>query len=276
MNCVKVLQNNYNKSIINLLLKAKYSRKSAKSIDSYTLINSDRVDTNTGDNDFERINSNWELFGNHGFRFYLPGTIGPGWLDVSKTAVPNDVQTIVKTNNNMIDDNKYSSRRKNNVHTPTLYCEVQKCPLLLRKGIIELFPGNIEVASQHLTIVTITQKFYPRSMRQGCDNETEKLAKFFVIAAYNLCMKLKMFGYWANFVNPFSGLPYMNPQKNATLYKTDERFRCLGFKVSNQSTCQVITHDNKQTEFIGSLFTNAPSNADFLKSLIEEIPNDND
>lgn len=176
MNCVKVLQNN-NKSIINLLLKAKYSRKSAKSIDSYTLINSDKVDTDTACNDFERINSNWELFGNHGFRFYLPGTIGPGWLDVSKTAVPDDVQTIVKTKDDII-GGKYLNKRKTNVHKPALYCEVQKCPLLLRKGIIELFPGNIEVASQNLTIITITQKLYPRSMRQGSDNETEKLAKF--------------------------------------------------------------------------------------------------
>lgn len=73
----------------------------------------------------------------------------------------------------------------------------------------------------------------------------------FLLAASDICTKLKMFGYWADFINPFSGQPYLNPHKNGVLYKTDERFRCLGFKVDKKNACKVVTYDNKGTEFIG-------------------------
>lgn len=60
-----------------------------------------------------------------------------------------------------------------------------------------------------------------------------------------------MVGYWADFINPFSGQPYLNPHKNGTLYKTDERFRCLGFKIEQKSFCKIISIDSEHTNFIG-------------------------
>ena len=60
-----------------------------------------------------------------------------------------------------------------------------------------------------------------------------------------------MCGYWADFINPFSGQPYLNPHKNSVLYKTDERFRCVGFKVEQKTNCKVIASDNTKN-FIGT------------------------
>lgn len=38
------------------------------------------------DNTVFGANPNWELLAPRGFRFYLPGSIGPGWLDASTIA----------------------------------------------------------------------------------------------------------------------------------------------------------------------------------------------
>lgn len=60
-----------------------------------------------------------------------------------------------------------------------------------------------------------------------------------------------MIGYWADFINPFSGQPYFSSPKTNTLYTTDERFRCLGFKIKDKNNCKVITYDNNISNFVG-------------------------
>lgn len=57
-------------------------------------------------------------------------------------------------------------------------------------GVYELFAGA-EVYGQ-LTVVTLSQK--PRSKTSHSDVETEQLAKQFLLAAQDICSKLKMAG----------------------------------------------------------------------------------
>lgn len=61
-----------------------------------------------------------------------------------------------------------------------------------------------------------------------------------------------MVGYWADFINPFSGQPYLSPRKGGNLYKTDERFRSLGFRVEQKDNCRIITYENNLKQFIGT------------------------
>lgn len=62
----------------------------------------------------------------------------------------------------------------------------------------------------------------------------------FVVVAQELCTKLKIQDYWADFINPFSGKPYMGPIASPSLYNTDSRFRCLGFQINQYAHCKVI------------------------------------
>lgn len=105
-------------------------------------------------------------------------------------------------------------------------------------------------------------------MKWNKEIETEKLAKYFVLAASDICAKLRRMGYWADFINPFSGQPHLNLQKNNTLYKTDERFRCLGFKILHRNNCKVILYDNNAKNFLGNLYTTAPASTEFLKEIL--------
>lgn len=65
-----------------------------------------------------------------------------------------------------------------------------------------------------------------------------------MLAAQDICMTLTIMGYWADFINPFSGKPYLAPVHNSRLYDTDERFRCLDFEIIQQQNCIVIANES--------------------------------
>lgn len=210
MLCVKHARKTNATVLLNALSKVCYSRRSDKSLNSYKIIQTNNENLNGKWNSFFAypqprivlsrlsrgffsdvdgavlgINSNWELLTPRGFRFYLPGSIGPGWSDVT-TTVQVRTQLIDPCNNKKqlpINGSKEKSTRRpkrlkgSNQHS-VLHCVAQECPLLLRKGIEELFPGCIDVGSPQLTIITISQSINSKIMKWNNETETEKLAKY--------------------------------------------------------------------------------------------------
>ncbi|XP_033314178.1 methylmalonic aciduria and homocystinuria type D homolog, mitochondrial isoform X1 [Bombus bifarius] len=248
MLCVKYAKKTSATILFNVFSKSRYSRRSDKSTDSYKIVQANSENLNDVDGAVLGINSNWELLTPRGFRFYLPGSIGPGWSDVTTTIQVKTQLVDLHSNEQILVDGpkeksgRLLSRLRKNNQRPELRYVAQECPLLLRKGIEELFPGCLDVGSPQLTIVTVSQSINPKVMKWNREIETEKLAKYFVLAASDICAKLRKMGYWADFINPFSGQPHLNLQKNSTLYKTDERFRCLGFKILHRSNYQSIAY----------------------------------
>ncbi|KAL6427501.1 hypothetical protein ACFW04_008774 [Cataglyphis niger] len=225
--------------LFNLIPRVLYSRRNDRStsISLYKLIkiNGDSLDGDI-DNSAWDTNSNWKLLTPKGFRFYLPGSVGPAWLDATTT---------VQVNN---------------------YCDES----FNEEEFIEALEKCLDVTSSQLTIITINQRANLNSMRHCKEAETERLAKYFVLAAWNICTKLKMAGYWADFINPFSGQPHLSSRKSVNLYETDERFRCTGFKVKQRNNCKIITFDNSLQNFIGNLYTTAPPNTEVLEQIIND------
>ncbi|XP_044738189.1 retinoblastoma-like protein A [Chrysoperla carnea] len=158
-----------------------------------------------------------------------------------------------------------TTNNNNKSNENQLSCIVNECPMVLRKGVIELF-GNtnggrlVDLKSSILTVVTLVQ--YPKNIYQRSTTDTElniendddiieKLAKNFVLAAQDICMTLTIMGYWADFINPFSGKPYFSSQTSSltsSIYNTDQRFRCLDFQIVKQNNCTIIKND-KQHEY---------------------------
>lgn len=267
--------------LFNVVPRVLYSRRSDRStstsLDKVVKSNGDSLDGDI-DNSAWDTNSHWKLLTPRGFRFYLPGSVGPAWLDATTTAQtktyfdPSNEEEFIESLN---DKNGYQENKRNwKVVQPMLDYIAQECPVLLRKSIEELFPECLDVTSSQLTIITISQKANLKSMRWRKEAETEKLAKYFVLAAWNVCTKLKMAGYWADFINPFSGQPHLSERKSVNLYETDERFRCIGFKVKQRNNCKIITFDNSLQNFIGSLYTTAPPNIEFLEQIINSVDED--
>lgn len=95
------------------------------------------------------------------------------------------------------------------------------------------------------------------------------LLKQFVIAAREMCSRLRLNGYWADFMNPFSGKPFYSYASGKNLYKIDERFRGLGIKFENHNDCLIISSD-KEAVFTGSVFTNAPTDLGMLQTILDD------
>ncbi|GLV43992.1 uncharacterized protein CBL_12712 [Carabus blaptoides fortunei] len=233
-----------------------YSRRSNNNDGPYKIV-TPRKSIKDIANDAEN-NPNYELLAlTKGFPFFMPGNVGPAWHDLYSTVHKSNlvIDEITKTNDGNVE------------------CQVQSCPRVLRQTVCELFPNrNLEQAS--LSVVTLTMRPDAKHMRLNKEVETEKMAQTFVLAAHGLCKKLHNAGYWADFINPFSGRPYLFPPTGDTaLYVTDEKFRCLDFQIISIKDCKIITNEeDRQTgkRFVGSLFTNAPSKKAYLDPIFDQ------
>lgn len=146
-------------------------------------------------------------------------------------------------------------------------CAVQSCPELLKKDFLSMFP---EAPPTGMMVVTVTQKTQ-NDMTSWCeevDKEREQLLDKFVAGAKEICYALRQEGFWADFIDPSSGLAFFGSYTNNVLFETDERYRHLGFQIEDLGCCKVIRHALWGTHvFVGTVFTNAPPNSLIMKSL---------
>ncbi|KAM7049267.1 cobalamin trafficking protein CblD isoform 1-T1 [Acridotheres tristis] len=111
-------------------------------------------------------------------------------------------------------------------------CAVQACPELLRKDFQSLFP---DVPCRCLTVLTVTQR--SRSdmsvWSREVEEEREMLVENFINGAKEICFAISAEGYWADFIDPSSGLAFFGSYSSTPLLETDERYRHLGFAVDD-------------------------------------------
>ncbi|NXV66362.1 MMAD protein, partial [Molothrus ater] len=146
-------------------------------------------------------------------------------------------------------------------------CAVQACPELLRKDFQSLFP---EANPKRLTVLTVTQKSqHDMSVwSQEVEDEREMLLENFINGAKEICYAISAEGYWADFIDPSSGLAFFGPYSNNPLLETDERYRHLGFAVDDLGCCKVIRHNLWGTHvLVGSIFTNAEPDSPIMRRL---------
>ncbi|KAJ7345766.1 hypothetical protein JRQ81_001716 [Phrynocephalus forsythii] len=151
--------------------------------------------------------------------------------------------------------------------TAKVECAVQTCPELLRRDFESLFP---DVSCNNMTVLTVTQKTVNdmTAWNEEVENEREALIENFISGAKEICCALSAEGYWVDFIDPTSGLPFFGPYTNNTLFETDERYHHLGFSVEDLGCCKVIRHNLWGTHVVvGSIFTNAPADSPIMKKL---------
>lgn len=245
---------------INKTTYAFYSRRSdSKGADSYKAVKP-RKCTDVAANNSIGTNPNWELLAPRGYRFYMPGSVGPAWHDAYTTVHTQQFESA----------SSHETRKKASEYT--VDCVAQDCPMLLRRGVMELFPGT-DIGGSDLTIVTLSQKTTTDLSHTGSEEETEreKVTKFFVLAAQEVCMKLRLAGYWADFINPFSGRPYLTPFYSTPYYEIDGRSYCLDFVIKDHGDCKVISSKHEKSHsYVGSLFTTAPASTTLLRDILDQ------
>ncbi|XP_032364416.1 metabolism of cobalamin associated Db isoform X2 [Etheostoma spectabile] len=151
--------------------------------------------------------------------------------------------------------------------TSSLECAVQLCPELLKQDFQSMFP---EAPSSGMTVVTVTQKSHNdmTAWSSEVEQEREHMLDKFVDGAKEICCALQREGFWADFIEPSSGLAFFGSYTNNTLFETDERYRHLGFQIEDLGCCRVIRHSVWGTHvFVGTIFTNAPPSSPVMKTL---------
>jgi Methylmalonic aciduria and homocystinuria type D protein len=201
---------------------------------------------------------NWELFGPRNNRFFLAsGSIGPAYMNSKSTLGSDgcDLEQLVDFNN---EDKK------------KLHISTQKCPMLLRKNLHEMFPApEVLTENDKLTLITLSQA----SAAPITAADHEKAAIKFVIAAREICSRLRLHGFWSDFLNPMSGRPFHSYHQKSLYKLNDERFRglCMQFEEIKadgaEENCLLICED-KSTKFSGSIYSNIPANIELIKDLI--------
>lgn len=137
-------------------------------------------------------------------------------------------------------------------------CALQSCPELLKKDFQSMFP---DAPSSGMMVVTVTQKTQNdmTSWSVEVEQEREQMLDKFVDGAKEICYALQREGFWADFIDPSSGLAFFGSYTNNALFETDDRYRHLGFQIEDLGCCRVIRHSLWGTHvFVGTIFTNAP------------------
>ncbi|VDD91436.1 unnamed protein product [Enterobius vermicularis] len=154
--------------------------------------------------------------------------------------------------------------------------KAMECPQLLKKDLKELFKGVR--LSTNVCVLNLTQKTEHDMSAWSMGMELERLqltagaslTRFqFIEAALRICEILRKYGYWADFIDPSSGKPYLSKSTRGTLPANDERYRTLGFRVTDFGCCKVLEHGSWGTHaFVGTIFTDAPLHSAALTEIL--------
>ncbi|GBM21308.1 Methylmalonic aciduria and homocystinuria type D, mitochondrial [Araneus ventricosus] len=138
-------------------------------------------------------------------------------------------------------------------------CVAHKCPILLRRDFLNLFPSRY--LDETLTLVTLCLKTENdmSTWSEEAEEEREKLTQYFITAAKAMTEFLGRRSFWADFVHPTTGKPHSSPLVDDTMFETDWRYRNFGLQIDDLGCCRIISHPIWGTNvFIGAIFTNAP------------------
>ncbi|XP_034430586.1 metabolism of cobalamin associated Db isoform X1 [Hippoglossus hippoglossus] len=176
-------------------------------------------------------------------------------------------QVIVDFDKDVPASSQSVSRAEQYFDNSSVECAIQSCPELLQKDFQSMFP---EAPSSGMMVVTVTQKT-KNDMTSWCaevEEEREKMLSKFVDGAQEICCALQKEGFWADFIDPSSGLAFFGSYTNNTLFETDDRYRHLGFQIEDLGCCRMIRHALWGTHvFVGTIFTDAPPSSFIMKKL---------
>jgi hypothetical protein len=96
------------------------------------------------------------------------------------------------------------------------------------------------------------------SWKQEVEEEREHKTGLFVSWALRLCSRLQAAGYWADFIDPSTGLAHFG-QNSLVFVATEVGIQRLGYKMLDTGCCKVLVHALWGTKsFPATFFCTAP------------------
>ncbi|KAJ1451327.1 methylmalonic aciduria and homocystinuria type D protein [Pelagophyceae sp. CCMP2097] len=102
---------------------------------------------------------------------------------------------------------------------------------------------------------------------ERADFEKDKLLERFMVFAKPLCEQLALKGYFADYIDPCSGLPMVSKDCNKVYDEVASMHMVLGYSVQNAGCCKILLHPRwGAAVYPASIFTDAP--IDIIKDLL--------
>jgi len=209
----------------------------------------------------------------HQFKSQIPNLLKERSKELRKDDVGNLEKRLLGISDVSPDDPVTSISTDSTANDYLLECSFFECPTLLKKDFNALFP-EMDLTHTDFTVITLCQKTVNdmTGWSEDVDNEREQLLHSFFDAAQSMADRLKAAGFWADFIDPSSGKPFLSAHTNATLFETDDRFRHLGFEIEDLGCCKVVRHHTWGTHaYVGCVFTTAPTDHQVIQELTAKL-----
>lgn len=103
------------------------------------------------------------------------------------------------------------------------------------------------------------------------EREKDRLLNVFMTFGKYICEQLRANGFWADYIDPCSGLPMLSLNCNKVYSEVDGMECLLNYKAYNAGFCKILTHPKwGSAVYPATIFAHAP--AEFVRSLIESLP----
>ncbi|EYC20718.1 hypothetical protein Y032_0021g388 [Ancylostoma ceylanicum] len=198
----------------------------------------------------------------------VPRSVAPSVMDKNT----HSVQEVLSSNRVDVDPN-YAAQVQESVLEEAqanagdwpVELTVQECPRLLKKDMKLLFPG-MNFDNVNVSVMNITQKTENdmKAWSEEMEQEREMLTAAFISSATAIATTLRRCGYWADFIDPSSGRPYLGKFTNHTLFETDDAYKQMGFRIEDLGCCKV-------RHFFGLLHILSKNSQQAVVSLISDV-----
>lgn len=103
------------------------------------------------------------------------------------------------------------------------------------------------------------------------EREKDRLLNVFLDFGKYICEQLRAKGYWADYIDPCSGLPMISLNCNKVYSEVDGMECLLNYRAHNAGFCKILTHPKwGSAVYPATIFAHAP--ADVVRSLLESLP----
>ncbi|EUB63838.1 Methylmalonic aciduria and homocystinuria type D [Echinococcus granulosus] len=145
------------------------------------------------------------------------------------------------------------------IDTSLIEYVVCACPQLIKPDLRTLFPSKNFLGARMTTII-----FRYKMEIQTIEN-IEQVFEIFIQSAIDICALLRNFGYWADFIHPASGIPYLEFHAEPNISRLNRRLTPFFFVVGDDGCCKILRSRHFDGRlFIGVIFTDAPKNHPIL------------
>jgi len=145
-----------------------------------------------------------------------------------------------------------------------------KSTKLLQRELNHIFP---EIKNTESTLIITTNQHSSLDLVKlgpEVDQEKDRCLEFFMAFAKELCGLLRDAGYWADYIDPCSGLPMLTPNTTKCYSEVEGMQSLLRYKTMNAGTCKVMLHPQwGSSVYPASAFTDAPQ--DIVSNMLKKV-----